>query len=44
MCIFNTDHLVLDNQFMCSCLGKTVSHSLNISKLLAVFWCGVEAS
>lgn len=33
--VFNASHLVLNNQFMSSLLGKTISYSLNI--LIAKF-------
>lgn len=31
MCVFKADHLVLDNQLMCSSWGKSISSALSIS-------------
>lgn len=37
MCL-GTDHLLLDNQLVCSSLGKIISLSVSISCLLIVLW------
>lgn len=42
MNVFRTDYLVLNNQLVCSSLGKIISPTLSISELIVILRVGLR--